>query len=483
MAISGKGDARMRGLAIVSLAVAAVLLASPAGAQTLEVALVQAYENNPQLNAQRAVVRATDEGVPQALSGYRPRVSATANYGVQRQEVTSLSTTITPGVPPAPPVTVTTAPRTTTGDLHPRGYGISATQTLFNGFQTGNRTRAAESQVLAARETLRLMEQQVLLDAVTVYMNLLRDTAILDLQRRNVEVLQEQLRQTRDRFNVGEVTRTDVAQSESRLAAGRSQLLSAQANYTTSRAAYRRVIGVEPGRLSPGTPVDRFAPRQLEAAVGLGQAENPSVTAAMYGADVALLQVKIAEGALYPTVSVTGSVQQNFDVSLAQSKVLNASVIGQLTVPLYQGGAEYSLVRQMKETFGQRRFDLDTARSQVRATIVQSWGLLEAAKAQIEATQAQVNAAEIALNGVREEARVGQRTTLDVLNAQQELVNARVALVSAQRDRVVASYGLLSAVGRLSVQTLGLRATVYDPRVHYHQVRDAWFGVRTPDGR
>jgi outer membrane protein len=469
--------------AIASLAVAAALAAAPAAAQTLEAALVQAYENNPQLNAQRAVVRATDEGVPQALSGYRPRISATANYGVQRQEVTSIATTITPGVPPAPPVTVTTAPRTTAGDLHPRGYGISATQTLFNGFQTGNRTRAAESQVLAARETLRLMEQQVLLDAVTVYMNLLRDTAIHDLQRRNVEVLQEQLRQTRDRFNVGEVTRTDVAQSESRLAAGRSQLLSAQANYTTSRAAYRRVIGVEPGRLSPGTPVDRFSPRQLEAAVSLGQAENPSVTAAMYGADVALLQVKIAEGALYPTVTVTGSVQQNFDVSLAQSKVLNASVIGQLSVPLYQGGAEYSLVRQMKETFGQRRFDLDTARNQVRATVVQSWGLLEAAKAQIEATQAQVNAAEIALNGVREEARVGQRTTLDVLNAQQELVNARVALVSAQRDRVVASYGLLSAVGRLAVQTLGLRATVYDPRVHYHQVRDAWFGLRTPDGR
>jgi outer membrane protein len=205
----------------------------------------------------------------------------------------------------------------------------------------------------------------------------------------------------------------------------------------------------------------------------------------MYNVDVAALQVKVAEGALYPTLAAVGTVQKTFGPtsSLAIAENLNASLAAQLSVPIYQGGAEYAAVRQAKETLGQRRLDLDTARDQVQATVVQSWGQLEAAKAQIAATTAQVTAAEVALNGVREEARVGQRTTLDVLNAQQALVNARVALVTAQRDRVVASYTVLAAVGSLSPQVLGLRIEVYDPMVHYQQVRDAWAGVRIPDGR
>ena len=439
------------------------------GMMTLDRALAEAYQNNPQLNAQRAIVRSTDENVPQALSGYRPTVTATADTGIQHTETITQS-----------PVTGRT--RTVT-NTHPRGIEATATQTLFNGFQTANRTRAAESQTSAARETLRLLEQTVLLDAATAYMNLLRDRAILDLQRRNVEVLQEQLRQARDRFNVGEVTRTDVAQAESRLAAGRSAALTAEANVTTSRAAFRRVIGVDPDGLTPGTPVDRFSPRTLNSAIVLGETQHPSVTAAMYGVDVALLQVKISEGALYPTVIVQGNIQQRWDVSAIQTEQWQASAVGQVSVPIYQGGGEYALVRQNKENLGQRRFDLDTTRDQARATVVQSWGQLEAAKAQIQATQAQVAAAEIALNGVREEARVGQRTTLDVLNAQQELVNARVALVTAQRDRVVASYTLLASVGRLSAQVLSLAVPIYDPRIHYHQIRDVWFGVRTPDGR
>jgi outer membrane protein len=313
----------------------------------------------------------------------------------------------------------------------------------------------------------------------------LRDSAILDLQRRNVEVLQEQLRQTRDRFNVGEVTRTDVAQSESRLAAGRSQVLTAEANYKASAATYRQVIGSNPGKLSPGSPVDRFSPASLPGAVGTATASHPAVVSAQYNVDVAQLAVKVAEGALYPTVSVQGSFQQNWlsPQSLSVMNSYNASVLGTLSVPIYQGGTEYSAIRQAKETLGQKRLDFDTARDQVRQSVVQSWGQLEAAKANIDATTAQVQAAEIALNGVREEARVGQRTTLDVLNAQQELVNARVALVTAQRDRVVASYTLLSAVGRLAPQVLGLNVPVYDAQVHYQQVRDSWAGVGTPDGR
>jgi outer membrane protein len=445
---------------------------SEAAADTLEWALVQAYQNNPSLNAQRAALRATDETVPQALSGYRPKLSVTAssgfNYENAKQEF---------------PIGGTLTQVQFAEPFFSRTVGATATQTLFNGFQTANRTRQAESQVDAARETLRVTEQQVLLDAATAYMNLLRDQAILDLNRRNVEVLTEQLKQTRDRFNVGEVTRTDVAQAESRLAAGRSSLLGAQSNYVTSQANYRRVIGVDPGRLAPGTPVDRLSPPKLPAAVALGQQQSPSVLAAAYGVDVAQLAVKISESALYPNLTLTASASYGVYPSFETVKTTTAAVLGALTVPIYQGGAEFSAIRQSKETLGQQRLNLDINRDQARATVVQSWGQLDAAKAQIEATTAQVNSAEIALNGVREEARVGQRTTLDVLNAQQELVNARVALVTAQHDRVVASYTLLAAVGGLSMPHLGLDVLIYDPQVHYQQVRDAWVGVRSPDGR
>ena len=463
----------------------ATLAAAPgfARAETLEQALVQAYMNNPSLNSQRAAVRATDEGVPQALSGYRPKVTITATGGQQSLSSTNrvVESNLPANEPPNSPATYATQ----SGYNTPVALGATITQTLFNGFQTASKTRQAESQVFAARATLRVTEQTVLLNAATAYMNLLRDTAILDLQRRNVEVLQEQLRQTRDRFNVGEVTRTDVAQAESRLAAGRSQVLSAEATYKASVATYRQVIGVNPGKLTPGTPVDRFSPNALSAAIGVATATHPSVTTAEYNVDVAIQAVKVAEASLYPTVSVTGNYTKNYEVvgSLNTVQSYQASVLGTVSVPIYQGGAEYSLVRQAKETLGQRRLDLDTARDQVRQTTVQSWGQLEAAKATVDSTQAQVQAAEIALNGVREEARVGQRTTLDVLNAQQELVNARVALVSAQRDRVVASYTLLAAVGRLSPEVLGLHVPVYQPQVHYQQVRDSWAGLRNPDGR
>ncbi len=460
-----------RGSRASAVVVAMLLAPLSAAADTLPWALIQAYQNNPQITAQRAAVRATDESVPTALSGYRPRASATYTATEQYLDTT---TRVTPLVN-----------NYQKGWVSVHSYGTTVTQNLFNGFQTANRTRQAESQVSAARENLRLTEQNVLLAAATAYMNLLRDTAILDLQRSNVEVLQEQLRQVRDRFNVGEVTRTDVAQSESRLAAGRSSMLTAESNLNTSRSAYRQVIGVDAGKLAPGTPVDRFSPSVLAVAIQEARARHPSVTTAMFNIDAALLQVKIAEGSLYPTLNLVGSAQKtiNSTSSLNVLDTLSASVAGQLSVPIYQGGSEYAAIRQAKETLGQRRVDLDTARDQAQQTLVQSWGQLQAAKAQIESTQAQVDASTIALNGVREEARVGQRTTLDVLNAQQELVNARVAVVTAQRDRVVASYTLLAASGRLSPQVLGLNVPVYDPGVHYHQVRDSWIGVRTPDGK
>ena len=466
---------RTKLLATVSVAAMVALGGSniSARAQALETALVQAYQNNPTLNAQRAALRATDENVPIALSGYRPKITGTITGGATNQDQVSKQVSST-GV----------GTYTTSNDnIAPHSVGVTATQTLYNGMQTANRTRQAEGQVSAGRETLRLTEQTILLNAATAYMNLLRDTAILDLQRRNVEVLQEQLRQTRDRFNVGEVTKTDVAQAESRVAAGRSSMLGAESNVVTSRATYRQQVGVEPGKLSAGTPVDRLSPKSLGTAVAQGRVENPNVTAAALGVDVASLQVKINEGALYPTVTVSAGMNYTAEQTPTIVKTMSYTALGTVTVPLYQGGSEFATIRQSKETLGQRRMDLDAQRDSAQQAVVQSWGQLEAAKAQIIATQAQVTAAETALNGVREEARVGQRTTLDVLNAQQELVNARVALVTAQRDRVVASYSLLAATGRLSATALGLKANNYDPMVHYQQVRDSWVGVRTPDGR
>jgi outer membrane protein len=462
---------------IAAGALSGIALQPAIAADTLETALGQAYYNNPQLNAQRAAARATDENVAIALGGYRPRVAATASLA--EVYLDTLSRVVSSGTGQ------TTGYNRAVGENAVQTYGATINQTLFNGFQTGNRTRQAEAQVFSSRELLRTAEQTVLLSAATAYMNLLRDTAILELQRSNVTVLEATLRQTRDRFNVGEVTRTDVAQSESRLAAGRSSMLAAESNYTTSRSTYRQVVGVEAGTLTAAAPVDRFSPSNLRAALGRASTESPAILTASYNVDAAVSQVKIAEGALYPNVALQGAVQKSFgsaaNVNTLQN--LSASVTGQLTVPIYQGGTEYATIRQAKETLGQRRLDLDTAREQIAQTVTQAWGQLLAAKAQIEATTAQVAATEIALNGVREEARVGQRTTLDVLNAQQDLVNARVALVTAQRDRVVASYTLLAATGGLSPQILKLRIQTYDPVVHYHQVRDSWFGVRTPDGR
>src|SRR3979409_2211096 len=283
----------MHGGKVVTGAAAAGLLMAYAGlapvlADTIDAALVRAYQINPQLNAQRAAVRATDENVPQALSGYRPRVAVTGSAGYQYTDTNTTSG----GSPPQIVLT----------EIHganaPRSVGATVSQTVFNGFQTANRTRAAESQVSGARAGVRVLEQSVVLPAATIYMDYLRDAAIVEVQKSNVRVLEQTLKQTNDRFNVGEVTRTDVAQSEAQLAAGRTQLLTAESNLVTTKANFRRIIGNEPDNLAPGSPVDRFLPGSLPGAVDLGLTENPSVTAAMYGIDVSYLQVKVSEGAL-----------------------------------------------------------------------------------------------------------------------------------------------------------------------------------------
>src|SRR5580704_11279531 len=345
----------MYGVKFFTGAAAAALLLGfagpmPALADTIEAALVRAYQSNPQLNAQRAQVRSTDEGVPQALSGYRPKVALTASGGIQYTDTNATSG----GTP-------TAIVRTENHGLNPpRSAGLTVSQTLYNGNQTANKTRAAESAVSGAREALRVLEEGVLLSAATIYMDYLRDSAIVEVNKSNVRVLEQTLKQTRDRFNVGEVTRTDVAQSEAQLAAGKTQELTAEANLVTTRANFRRIVGNEPENLAPGSPVDRYLPGTLPGAVELSLVENPNVTAAMFGIDVNFLQVKINEGALLPTVTLTAAVQQSYEQTLTIYRSFGASAVANLTVPIFQGGAEYSLIRQSKENLAQQRLILDT---------------------------------------------------------------------------------------------------------------------------
>ena len=320
------------------------LVTSGASAQTLEQSLSAAYINNPVLNAQRAATRAVDEKVPQALSGFRPQVFAGADAGVDWNR-----TRLKSG-------------GTVSGAVKTYDYGLTVTQNVFNGFTTLNTTRSAEVQVLGARETLRNTEQNVLLDAVISYMGVVRDTAIVELQRQNVEALREQLRATRDRFDVGELTRTDVAQSEARLALAESQLIAARAALNASRAAFRRDIGVDPRRLTPARTVEHLLPKSIDACIAASDNQHPAIAAARHGVDVANLQVKVAEGTLLPVVSLEGSVSRAHDPGLATSEFSQASIFGRLTVPIYQGGAEYSRIRESKETLGQRRLEADVAR-------------------------------------------------------------------------------------------------------------------------
>ena len=458
----------LRSRLFASAAVLAVSLTSfGAQAETIGGALSKAYLNNPDINQQRAAVRVADENIPRANAGYLPSVSAQADVG---REYTTVG-----GVGAASGSNVTT----------PRGYGVTASETIFNGNRTKNQISQAESGVMAARETLRNTEQNVLLSALTDYMDVLRDTAILDLQRSNVDVLQEQLRQTRDRFNVGEVTRTDVAQAEASLAGAQAQALTAQSTLQASIARYRQAVGDQPKNLTPVAPITRPLPRSLPDAIAISQVEHPAIVASLHGVDSQLLNIKINEGALLPTAGVSASVNQRWDPSGYGSgvHVLTGQVLAQVNVPIFDGGLSYANIRQAKEQLSQTELQTDLERDQVRAAVVAAWGSNTNSLGIVKAAKAQVDAAEVALAGVREEAKVGQRTTLDVLNAQQTLLNARVQLVGAQHDQVVNSYTLLSSVGRLSTTSLGIAVAQYDPRVHFDQVKNKWFGTRTPDGK
>jgi outer membrane protein len=473
----GRRSSFSRSASLAALVVGCVMLTQPVFAETISGALARAYGYNPDLNSTRAGGRATDENLPTALSGYRPTITATGDFGFSVTETQ-------PG-----------GGINSTRFSQPRGVGLSVTQNLWNGNRTANGVSRAEAQIMQAREQTRLSEQNILSNGATAYMNVLRDTAILNLRRNNVEVLEQQLRQTRDRFQVGEVTRTDVAQAEASLAQGQADAFTAQSNLQTSIANFRQVIGVEPTNLQPARPLDKLVPRSLNSAIALSEMEHPSIQSARHNVDSALLNVKIVEGQLYPTIGVTGSVSRRYDTSSGsgsgsgslgssgRTDTLGASIVTSLSVPIYEGGAVYSAVRQAKELLSQAQLQADLQRETIRALVVSNWGTWVNSSAVIQAAQSQVRAAEIALNGVREEAKVGQRTTLDVLNAQQLLLNARVQLVTAQRDRVVGSYALLASVGQLSASTLGLQVVKYDPTIHFDQVKGKWIGTGIPDGR
>lgn len=454
---------------------AAILLdPAAAAAETMSGALSRAYNGNPDINQQRAGVRAADENLPRASAAWRPTASLSGQVGynyLDQQGVGSSGLDISSGS------------RLRAGTF-PATVGLGVTQNVFNGQRTLNSVRQAESNVFASREVLRETELSVLQSGATAYMNVLRDIAILDLRRNNITVLEQQLRQTRDRFEVGEVTRTDVAQAQSQLATGRSDYFAAQAILQTSIAEFRRVIGIEPTRLEPARTIEDLLPRNVDKALQFALIEHPAVQGALHAVDVAELQVKIVEGELYPTVNITGSVNQSWaQQGFPNLRQFDASIYGQVNVPIYTGGEIYARARQAKESLGQARLQADLQRRAVRAAVVSSWGDLQTARAVIQSSRAAVKAAEIALEGIREEAKVGQRTTFDVLFAQQVLLNARVRLVTAQRDRVVASYAVMASIGRLSAQNLNLNVAQYDPTIHFDQVKDKWIGLRTPDGR
>lgn len=442
-------------------------LAKSSAANTLSDALVKAYQSNPQLNADRARQRGTDENVPQALAGYRPQILGSLSGGLQAVRNV------------LPDNTVQSA------TLRPWMIGVTVTQVLFNGFRTANSVRVAELQVQSGRQALRNVGQGVLLDAVTVYMNVMANGALVETQKMNVGVLRETLAVARKRLTSGDVTPTDPAQAEARLSRGLADLNAAEVALAISKATYTQVIGEAPSQLIPPTTVDGLSPNGLEAATEVAIHQHPAVLAAGFDVDVANTAIKVVEGTLLPTVTVQANASRSVqtDSTLGTSSTDQASIIGQLTAPIYDGGTAASQTRQTKEVATQSRIVLQQIRNQSRTAVAGAWVTNEGSKVALAATAAEIRAAQIALQGIQREYSAGQRTTLDVLNAQQELTGARSRQILAQRDRVIASYTLLSAVGRLDVKTLGLKTPDYLPEVHYHQVRDAWHGVRTPSGK
>lgn len=448
--------------AATSLALAlAVLMTSgpntPARAETLSDALRAAYQNNPQLDAERARLRATDEEVPRAKSGYRPTIQGNVNYG--RTDLT-------------------TSPRTVSdGRADPSGWGVSINQPLFTGFRTTNAVNEAEALVRAGRQNLRNVESNVLLDAVTAYMDIVRDQSILRLRERNVAVLSRELEAARARRAAREVTLTDVAQAEARRARAVSAADLAKANLRVSRASYRRVIGHAASNVrEPGLRVAGL-PDTLTRALEISTQESPNVVSSLFREQAARFAVDKVWGEMMPRVDLEANYAHQSNATSLIEDQQSASVLGRLTIPFYQGGEVRARVRQAKHTHVSRLQEIEQARNETEANVTSAWSRLVAARAQLRSDDIAVRAARTALEGVREEERVGQRTLLDVLNAEQEFLDAEVARVSTRRDLVVASYTLLATIGRLEAESIAVADTVYEPEINYQETRNRWLGT------
>ena len=448
-----------RGLAALA-ATAAVGLAAAvwgeAAAETLEEVLATAYTNNATLAAQRAALRAVDEGVPQGLAGWRPTVDIDGSYGTTRQE--SSGSTVSSGAQTLSPLTAS----------------VGLTQPLYRGGRTRAATRQAEANVLAARANLAVTEQDVLLAVVTAYLDVLRDQAMVRLSRNNEQVLRRQLEATRDRFEVGEITRTDVAQAEARLSRATSDRIQAEGDVVSSRAALAQLIGAVPGRLEAPPPL-RGLPTSVAEAAAIAAVESPTLLASRHSERASRHAIDAAVGNLLPTVSLDSSLSRNEDSFTRGSVTESATITARVTIPLYQAGSVASQVRQSRNTNNQRRLEIEQTRRQVRQQVTQAWEGLTTATDRIRSSTDQARAAEIALEGVIQEAEVGLRTTLDTLDAEQELLDARVAVVIAERDQYVAAFEVRSAIGRLSARMLDLAVEYYDPAAYYERVRRRWW--------
>ncbi|MCO5148246.1 MAG: TolC family outer membrane protein [Aquamicrobium sp.] len=441
-------------------------LSQPSMAETIHGALARAYQNNASVNSARAGVRVTDEGVAIAKSGWRPYIGASGSLNYTSTNNTS---------------------RITTGS-----FGIQIQQSLFDGFQTLNNVRAAEAQVRAANESLRNTEQDILFNAAAAYVDVLRDRQIATFRARNLDFLSEQVRAASSRFEVGEGTRTDVAQAQAQQAAAVAQLSAARAQVLASEATYLRLVGDKPGKLQPAGPVAKLLPGGMDAALGAALSGHPVIKATLHLVDAASFQVKSAEGSLLPQISAQAGVSHSYretnslpgvGMTPGVDRSDSASIGLNLTIPIYQGGLASAQVRRSKESLGQARIEVDVARDQVRNAVTAAWTQYVAAREVVAAGRELVSAAQLALNGVIEERNVGQRTTLDVLNAQADVITAQINVASAERDVVAASYAILSAMGQLSPKRLGLAVATYNPQEHYDAVKDKWVGTKTPDGR
>lgn len=433
-----------------------------AAAQTLEEALVLAYQNNPALQAERARLRAVDEEVPSALAGWRPTVEFAGDIG------------------PSYSRTEGDVPNAGSHTVVPSGVGLSVVAPLYEGGRVAAQVESAENRVDAGRAQLRVVEQGILLETATAYMDVLRYRAEIEHSRSSERVVSRQLQAARDRLEVGEVTRTDVAQAEARLAQAGAERVAAEGGLMSAHAMYRQVTGALPGVLSwPVAPMGLPETEEEAQSLALAADGNPSIGAASSIAAAAQADVEAAAAAVSPRVTLVGDLRQRYDKSDLIDSTTDASLRATLSVPLYQGGAASARLRQVKQLAAQRRLELDQARRSVQEQVSHAWRALTSARAQIEAFESQVAAAAVALDGVEQETRVGLRTTLDVLDAEQEHFQAQINLVRAQRDEIVAAYRVKSAIGALTARKLALPVELYDPEAHYLRVRESpgwWLG-------